>query len=578
LKPISGPEWPLNAKVRWYEFFSLLKSFQRNYRKPLTSPFSRWLNKQAGGKETSSYYNFAGNAVGWWSNTSFETLKSIDMLGKNVINEANVKLIFGLKLRQLRQDKRLLLSDLSKLAGISISYLTEIEQGKKFPKTEKIASLAEALGVSYDWLISLQMKKGLDPVSKLLQSKILHEFPLDVYGINKSQLLELLSGAPVKLNAFISTLLEISRNYGLRIEDFYHSALRSYQEMQENYFQDIETAVENFVTENDIHIKGKPDLNKLMEILLQHGYILHEDGLSNQPEIESLRAVLLPGKPSRLLINKNLSEIQKAFIVAREIGFQFMNINERSNTSPPVQVDSFEQVLNNFKGSYFACALFLNKDRLVPGLQGFFNNRTFDQVQLLDLIDDFGVSPEIFVHRLTNILPRFFGIQELFFLKFSHQTGSEEFELTKELHLSGLHDPHMSMQHEHYCRRWVSINILKELSKQSELGTYSKPLCRIQRSKYIGTDKEYLIISFAKPSVTGSEINNSISLGLLLTDQLKIKLRFWNDPAIPIRLVGETCQRCAATDCGERKENPIVFAKRQKVENMKMALRALAQE
>jgi transcriptional regulator with XRE-family HTH domain len=501
------------------------------------------------------------------------------MLGKNVINDSNIKLIFGLKLRQLRQDKRLLLSDLSKKSGISISYLTEIEQGKKFPKAEKIASLAEALGVSYDWLISLQMKKGLDPVSKLLQSKILHEIPLDVFGIDKAQLLALLSAAPVKLNAFISTLIEISRNYGLRIEDFYFSALRSYQEMQENYFQEIEVAVEEFVRTNQLENSKPAELSRLITILEQtYGYELHEDGLSAQPEIENLRAVLLPKKPSRLLLNKNLSETQKAFIIAREIGFQFMNINERSSTSPPVQVDSFEQVLNNFKGSYFACALFLNKDFLVPRLQAFFTNRKFESDQLIDLMDEFGVSPEIFTHRLTSLLPRFFGIQELFFLRFSHQAGSDEFELTKELHLSGLHDPHMSMQHEHYCRRWVSINILQDLSGQLNNGTYTKPICRVQRSKYIGTDKEYLIISFARPSFKGSNANNSISLGLLLTDQLKIKMKFWNDPAIPIRMVGETCERCAATDCVERKEKSVVYAKSQRVENMKIALRALGEE
>jgi transcriptional regulator with XRE-family HTH domain len=501
------------------------------------------------------------------------------MLGKNVINDSNVKLIFGLKLRQLRQDKRLLLSEVAKLSGISISYLTEIEQGKKFPKAEKIASLAEALGVSYDWLISLQMKKGLAPVSKLLQSKILHEFPLDVFGIDKAHLLELLSAAPVKLNAFISTLIEISRNYGVRIEDFYISALRSYQEMQENYFQDIEAAVGDFVRTHNIDSDKRVPMSTLKNILEQtYGYTLLDEGLSAQSEIENLRAVLLPGKPARLLLNKNMTESQKAFIVAREIGFQFLNINERSNTSPAVQVDSFEQVLNNFRGSYFSCALFLNKDVLVPRLQMFFTNRNFAGNELLDLIDEFGVSPEMFMHRLTSVLPRFFGIQELFFLRFSHSDGSEEYELTKELHLSGLHDPHIIMQHEHYCRRWVSISILQDLAKQLHDGTYTKPICKIQRSKYIGTDKEYLIISFAKPSMTGSPINNSISLGLLLTDQLKIKVRFWNDPSIPIRMVGETCERCPATDCADRKEKPAVFAKTQKLENIKIALRALAEE
>jgi transcriptional regulator with XRE-family HTH domain len=499
------------------------------------------------------------------------------MLGKNVINDSNVKLIFGLKLRQLRQDKKLMLSELSRLSGISISYLTEIEQGKKFPKAEKIASLAEALGVSYDWLISLQLKKGLAPVSKLIHSKILQEFPLDVFGIDKSQLLELLSAAPVKLNAFISTLIEISRNYGLKVEDFYFSALRSYQEMQENYFQDIENAVDEFCKRSKLDtLTPIKEEDLTMFLVNNYHYQIDDQSLSAQPELRELRTVLIPGKVSRLLLNENLSDVQRRFIMAREIGFRFMELNERSLTSPPVQVDTFEQVLNNFRGSYFACALFLNKDNIVPRLQLFFNSRQFDGDLLLDVIDEFAVSPEIFMHRLTSLLPRFFGMQEIFFLRFSNERGSDNFDLTKELHLSGLHDPHMNMQHEYYCRRWVAIKILKDLDNELRDGMYDGPLVRVQRSRYLGTDKEYLIISFAKPSVNGSKINNSVSIGLLMTDQVKIKIRFWNDPAIPIRMVGETCERCSATDCADRMAPPLVFQKNQRVENMKFALNSLS--
>jgi XRE family transcriptional regulator, fatty acid utilization regulator len=501
------------------------------------------------------------------------------MTEKNIINEANVRLIFGLKLRQLRIDKGLLLSDLADKTQISISYLNEIEKGKKFPKPEKIAALSDALGVSYDWLISLQMKKNLAPVAKLLQSKILNDIPLEVFGIDKSQLLDLLSSAPVKLNAFLSTLIEISRNYGIRVEHFYFSALRSYQEMQENYFEDIEKAVDQFVASHNIDVSKPIELDSLMKILeAEYQYQIDEDGLAAQPELQELRSVLLPGKTPRLLLNKNLSETQKAFILAREIGFRFMNINERSNTTSWVEITSFEQVLNNFRGSYFSCALLLNKDILIEQLNAFFNNRKFNRDALLNLMNEYAVSPEIFTHRLTSLLPRFFGIQELFFLRFSNEPDTHEYELTKEMHLSGLHNPHTSMMHEHYCHRWVSITILQDLAKQLKDGSYQQPLCRAQRSKYIGTDKEYLIISFAKPSMKGSKKNNSISVGLLLTEQLKRKVKFWNDPAIPIRMVGETCERCAAADCAERKELPLELMKSQRIGNLKIALSALAEE
>ena len=57
----------------------------------------------------------------------------------------NVPVIFGLKLRQLREDRGLGLKELSALAGMSPSYVNEIEKGKKYPKADKILQLAEAL-------------------------------------------------------------------------------------------------------------------------------------------------------------------------------------------------------------------------------------------------------------------------------------------------------------------------------------------------------------------------------------------------------------------------------------------------
>jgi transcriptional regulator with XRE-family HTH domain len=166
------------------------------------------------------------------------------------VDESHLKLIMGLKLKQLRSEKGMSLTQLAHATDISISYLNEIEKGKKFPKPDKIAVLANTLDVSYDWLVSVKMNKKLAPVADILQSKIMKEILLDVFGIDKNQMLDLLSRVPVKLNAFLNTIIEISRNYGMRVENFYQSALRSYQEMHENYFDDIEKSVDDCVREN----------------------------------------------------------------------------------------------------------------------------------------------------------------------------------------------------------------------------------------------------------------------------------------------------------------------------------------
>ena len=65
----------------------------------------------------------------------------------------HIKLILGLKLKQLRQSKGLSLSELAKKSGLSVSYLNEIESGKKYPKAEKISALSESLGITYDQLV-----------------------------------------------------------------------------------------------------------------------------------------------------------------------------------------------------------------------------------------------------------------------------------------------------------------------------------------------------------------------------------------------------------------------------------------
>ena len=47
------------------------------------------------------------------------------------VNKEKIKIILGLKLKQARKEQKLSLAKLSKKSGLSISYLNEIEKGKK---------------------------------------------------------------------------------------------------------------------------------------------------------------------------------------------------------------------------------------------------------------------------------------------------------------------------------------------------------------------------------------------------------------------------------------------------------------
>ncbi|MEL6562549.1 MAG: helix-turn-helix transcriptional regulator [Bacteroidota bacterium] len=162
----------------------------------------------------------------------------------------DIRQILGLKVRELRNKKRLSFQELSKMTGLSVSYLNEIEKGKKYPKGDKIIQLADALDVSYDYLVSLKVSKKIEPIVSLLQSPFFRELPLEHFGMDSQKFVELISASPEKINAFINTIMQVARSYELGRENIYHAVLRSYQEINDNYFPELEQAVIDFKQNN----------------------------------------------------------------------------------------------------------------------------------------------------------------------------------------------------------------------------------------------------------------------------------------------------------------------------------------
>src|SRR5262245_31677672 len=225
----------------------------------------------------------------------------------------NHKVIFGMKLRQFREQAGLSLTDLGARIKLSTSYLTEIEHGKKYPKAEKIARMAEALGRNYDDLVSIRLDEQLSPLSDFLASPVLHNFPFHLFGISPAQVVELMTRQPLEASALVNALIGIAESYNIGVEHLYRSALRSYQELHENYFPDIERAVDEFISEAAITSDQTPtfeNLRSLIETLF--GYRLDEQRLNKHPRLLHFRSVLVSkkGSPPTLLVNPSLSERQ----------------------------------------------------------------------------------------------------------------------------------------------------------------------------------------------------------------------------------------------------------------------------
>ena len=72
--------------------------------------------------------------------------------------------------------------------------------------------------------------------------------------------------------------------------------------------------------------------------------------------------------------------------------------------------------------------------------------------------------------------------------------------------------------------------------------------------------------------------NSSVSIGLLISPQMKRKVKFHKDPVIPIRIVNETCETCPLYDCHERAASPHVYEEAQRLNAMKKAVDLLTRK
>lgn len=501
------------------------------------------------------------------------------------VNSENLRFILGLKLRTLRQERGASLKDIAEHSGLSISYLSEIEKGKKYPKPDKIIDLAGALDVSYDDLVSMTVTDELDPIKEVFSSTFIQEFPFDVFGLEPQDVFALVSDRPSKAGALIRTFLEIGRTYDMQVEHFLFAALRSYQQLHGNYFEELEEMAHEYRAAREWGTGTSIPHEALYRVLVdEYGYEVDIETLPGHPDLSDFRSVFVDAEQPTLLLNGDLMDIQRAFIYAREIGYCLMDVEERARTSSWLKVESYEQVLNNFRASYFAGALLIDRDPLVEDLRHIFQRPEWNGDALLHCMKRYDATPEMFYYRLTEIVPHFFGLDEIFFMRFHHETGSSDFKLTKLLNMSSVPVPHGIGLREHYCRRWPAMRLLKRLSDEQRNGETgmtpgTSPQIRAQRSYYLDEDAEFLVLSTARPLALQPNTNSCVSLGFLVNDTFRKNVRFWNDPAIQRLDVNLTCERCALSEaaCSDRVAPPHLYEQQVSQSRREVALRQLTE-
>lgn len=491
-----------------------------------------------------------------------------------------LRLILGAKLRALRHERGLSLKALAKKAEMSVSYLSEIEQGKKYPKPDKLIDLSHALRVPYDDLVSLRMDKGMDAVKEAIESPLVQQFPFELFGIEPQEVLRLLAGVPEQSAALVRAVGEVTRAYDARVEHFLFAALRAHQQAHRNHFPELERVADRL--RQRVGATTPAALREHLESA--HGYTIDTETLPGHPDLGRFRSVFARRENGpTLFVNGALSPEQLAFLFARELGFLALGSQHRPATSSWLRVESFEQVKENFEASYVAGAMLLPANEIDRALEHAFAQPTWNPEAMMTLLARFGATPEMLFYRLTERLPEALGLDDLFFLRFHHPQGADDVTLTKTFNLSDVPVPHGVEGGEHYCRRWPAMQALADLDRAQARAAgagdrHDAPVIRTQRSHFVGREgasASFWTVAIARPLALRPDVNAAVSLGVKLDRASRRRVGFADDPRIPDVDVGLTCERCPIRDCRVRSAPASVLDARTAQARRERALDAL---
>jgi hypothetical protein len=211
---------------------------------------------------------------------------------------------------------------------------------------------------------------------------------------------------------------------------------------------------------------------------------------------------------------------------------------------------------------------------VIGDLQHFFDLPYWNQEPLLAMLARYDVTPEMLLYRFSELIPQFFGLK-LHFLRF-HRT-KDSFQLIKQLNMNRLLVPSGIGLHEHYCRRWLSVRLLWDVTN-GENGAVEDTLpVGVQMSEFLESHDRFLCIGFARPLVLSPHVTSSVIVGFRVDADLKHTIRFLEDPMIPAVLIHETCQRCPLTaeQCQVRAAEPTILQAREQKLARKLALMQL---
>jgi transcriptional regulator with XRE-family HTH domain/predicted transcriptional regulator len=462
--------------------------------------------------------------------------------------------VFGLKLRRLRESRHLTLSALAERAGLSTSYLAEIEAGQKYPKVEKIAHLADGLDCTYDELISTTLDPDLDDLRRWLASTGLLGFPFDRFGLPAADLTKLLTRRPHETVALIGVFQDLARQHDVDAASIVGAILRAHCELSGFHDDELEQLAEQVGRRLGSGGPGRGPTRDALRAFVEDNFVasIDAESLATRPALMSLFSACSGGPRSRLLLASRLTEAEQAFVLAREAGYGLLGPAPRSLTLPAETPVSFSVAQNDFRASYFAGALLVPRQRLARDLKRVFRGSTWQPEALIALADQYHVVPEVLMRRIAHVIAGQFGVP-------AHWTEVSlvdgDVRVTFSVEPSGGRRSLPVSRHEHLCRRWLATRLLTSIEASGRLTVPApSPAVGAQLSTWPEASTDFFSLGMGVPRslVTGGPIG--LAIGAWVDDGLAKTIRFATPRALPRTVVGTTCERCALgrDQCAER--------------------------
>lgn len=365
-------------------------------------------------------------------------------------------LTLGKRIRQLRADARLTLADVAAAVGVATSHMSSLENGKREAKLSELQSVARAVGVSLDDLLTPTPPSRRAALEIALARA--QEGPLfAALGIPPLPVRKSLSDEAIEtVLALHAELQRVHVERAATPEEARraNAELRRAMRDRGNYFGELEATAAELL--RAVKHEGGPLPQRLAAELAAHlGFSLHQVGdlppsTRSITDLENgriyLPAHLPPGRDPRTALLQALA----GHVLGR-----------------PEPRDYAEFLTQRVETNYLAAALLIPEGDAVAFLQRAKQRR---ELAVEDLRDAFAVSYETAAHRFTNLATEHLGIP-VHFLKVSpagvlskaYENDSVQFPT----------DALGAVEGQSVCRKWSARQVFDEPDRFSAYHQYT---------------------------------------------------------------------------------------------------------